>query len=87
MANRVGLRRNKSLVTALSYPCADCFKECEGDTLQLWCHRGCEKLTVAEMETLNSNKEEYVCRRCCINDNGEFEFEESLQRLTKIGLC
>ena len=91
MTNRVGLRCNKRLGKALSYPCADCFKEGEGGTLQcgackLWCHRSCEKLTVAEMETLNSYKGEYICRRCCINDNGEFDFEESLQRLIKVCL-
>ena len=90
MANREGLQRNKRKVSPPVYPCADCFKECDKDVIECgdcrkWCHRTCEALTEEELVTLSRSKEIYLCRRCCQNDDGAFDFDQSLQRLTKVG--
>lgn len=71
----------------VEYPCDTCHKNCDGDnnsacdTCDKWFHQKCEGLSNKDLNYLQKCPLSYVCTKCCKTAGGDFDFDESLERL------
>ena len=71
------------------YPCGVCAENCIGngdiacDICNRWFHKKCERLSNAQFKVLDDHRFNYVCSNCSSNPDKTFNFDLSLDRLSK----
>ena len=74
-----------------SYPCGICSFECDGnkniacDCCNLWYHQKCENLNRLIFSFLSKTSLVYVCSRCLLDNDGNFDYLAGLKRLNENG--
>lgn len=73
------------------YPCGKCGVECDGDKniacdmCNTWFHQTCESLNNHQFSFLCKTTLPYLCSSCCLDSDGNFDFNSALKRLSSHG--